>query len=286
MKFSKVGVIGNGVMGHGIAQLCATVGYETKMCGRSHESLGRAMKNITKSLESYYVSKGKMTEAEMKVVLGRISVTTNIEELSECEILIESIVEDLKIKQDLFARLDGICPNAKIAATDTAGLPVTRIAEATQNPSRVVGIHLLSPVPQSRVMELIRPSCCSDDSFDLAMDFCRTLGKDVIQAKDTPGFIINRLLTPFVLDAVRLCESGVASKEDIDAMMRTGAGHAVGPIQLLDLAGLDNYCNLADNLYEALKDEKLIVPQSMRKLVQEGHFGRKTGKGFYDWGKK
>lgn len=286
MKSSKVGVIGNGVMGHGIAQLCATVGYQTRMCGRSNESLDRAMKNITKSLDGYYVSKGKMTEAEKEAVLGRISVTTGMEELSECDVVIESIVEDLKVKQELFASLDDICPNASIAATDTAGLSVTRIAEASKNPSRVVGIHLLSPVPQSRAMELIRPSCCSEASFDFAMEFCLSLGKNVIRAKDTPGFIINRLLTPFVLDAVRLLESGVASREDIDDMMRTGAGHAVGPIQLLDLAGLDNYCNLADNLYEALKDEKLIVPQSMRRLVREGHFGRKTGKGFYDWSKK
>lgn len=286
MKFSKVGVIGNGVMGHGITQLCAMVGYETKMCGRSDESLGKAMKNITKSLDGYYVAKGKMTEAEKEATLGRITVTRKVEDLRDCEIVIESIVEDLKIKQELFAGLDDVCPNAKIAATDTAGLSVTKIAEATQKPSRIVGIHLLSPVPQSRALELIRPACCSEDVFNLARDFCRTLGKEVIQAQDTPGFIINRLLTPFVLDAVRLWESGVASKEDIDAMMRTGAGHAVGPMQLIDLAGLDNYCMLADHLYEALKDEKLIVPQSMRKLVEEGHFGRKTGKGFYDWTNK
>ncbi len=286
MTIRKVGVIGTGVMGHGIVQLCAMTGYETKMFGRSEASLSRAMKNITKSLDGYYVAKGKITEAEKDAILGRISLTMDLEDLSGSECIIESIVEDLKIKQDLFARLDGICPETKLAVTDTAGLSVTRIAEASKRPERVVGIHLLSPVAQSRALELIRPSYCSDEAFNLAMEFCRSFGKEVILAKDTPGFIINRLLTPFVLDAVRLWESGVASKEDIDQIMKTGAGHSVGPIQLLDLAGLDNYCNLADNLYEALKDEKLIVPLSMRKLVQEGHFGRKTGKGFYDWSKK
>lgn len=286
MAIRKAGVIGTGVMGHGIAQLCAMTGYETKMYGRSDESLNRAMKNITKSLHGYYVAKGKITEAEKEAILGRIALTKDLEALSDSEIVIESIIEDLKVKQELFARLDHICPAAKVAATDTAGLSVTKIAEASKKPERVVGIHLLSPVAQSRALELIRPSYCSDEVFNLSMEFCQSFGKEVILAKDTPGFIINRLLTPFVLDAVRLWESGVASKEDIDKMMRTGAGHSVGPIQLLDLAGLDNYCNLADNLYEALGDEKLVVPQSMRKLVQEGHFGRKTGKGFYDWSKK
>lgn len=286
MTIKKVGVIGTGVMGHGIVQLCAMTGYETTMFGRSEASLSGAIKNITKSLDGYYVAKGKMTEAEKDAILGRITLTMDLEDLSGCEFIIESIIEDLKIKQDLFARLDGICPETKVAATDTAGLSVTKIAEASKRPERVVGIHLLSPVAQSRALELIRPSYCSDEVFNLAMEFCRSFGKEVILAKDTPGFIINRLLTPLVLDAVRLWESGVASKEDIDQIMKTGAGHSLGPIQLLDLAGLDNYCNLADNLYEALKDEKLIVPQSMRKLVQGGHFGRKTGKGFYDWSKK
>jgi 3-hydroxybutyryl-CoA dehydrogenase len=286
MGIKKVGVIGTGVMGHGIAQLCAMTGYETKMYGRSDESLNRAITNITKSLDGYYVAKGKMTETERDAALGRITPTKDLEALSESDVVIESIIEDMRTKIELFARLDHICPAVKVAATDTAGLSVTKIAEATKTPQRVVGIHLLSPVVQSRALELIRPSCCSEEVCRLSSEFCESFGKEVVLANDTPGFIINRLLTPFVLDAVRLWESGVASKEDIDRMMRTGAGHSVGPIQLLDLAGLDNYCNLADNLYEALGDEKLRVPRSMRKLVEEGHFGRKTGKGFYDWSKK
>ena len=286
MAMSKIGVIGTGVMGHGIAQLCAMTGYPVSLCGRSDASLDRAMKNITNSLERYYVAKDKMTAGERDEIIGRITRTKDEADLSDCEIIIESIVEDLAIKQELFARLDTICPDTKVAASDTAGLSVTKIAEATKKPERVIGIHFLSPVPQSRALELIRPSYCSDEVFKLANDFCGTFDKQVILAKDTPGFIINRLLTPFVLDAVRILEMGVASKEDIDHAMRMGAGHAVGPLQLLDLAGLDNYCNLADNLYEALNDEKLIVPESMRNLVKEGNYGRKTGKGFYDWSGK
>lgn len=283
MKIKKVGVVGTGVMGGGVTQLCAMTGYDTVMYGRSESSINRAMKGITSSLTKYYVAKGKITDADKDAMLARIKTTTVLEDLADCDIIIEAIIEDLQIKRELFAKLDDICIKAEILASDTAGLPVTKIAEATKKPERVVGIHLLSPVPQSKALELIRPSYCTDEIFDVAREFCVSFGKEVIEAKDVPGFIINRLLTPFVLDAVRLLEEGVASKEDIDKIMKTGAGHPVGPIQLLDLAGLDNYCNLADNLYQALKDEKLIVPESMRKLVKEGHFGRKTGKGFYDW---
>ena len=283
MRFSKVGIVGTGVMGSGITQLCAMSGYDTLMCGRSDDSNNRAMKGIRSALDKYYVKSGKLSEAERDGIMAKISLTTTLEDLADCDIVIESIIEDLDIKKELFARLDVICAKAAILATDTAGLPVTKIAEATKTPERVVGIHLLSPVPQSKALELIRPSLCSDEVFGLAREFCQSFGKEVVEAKDVPGFIINRLLTPFVLDAVRLYEQGIASKEDIDKIMKTGAGHAIGPIQLLDLAGLDNYCNLADNLYEALKDDKLIVPDSMRKLVKEGHYGRKTGKGFYEW---
>jgi len=282
MEIKKVGVIGTGVMGHGIVQLCAMSGYDTIACGRSDASLNRAIKGIRASLGKF-VSKGKMADADKEAVLSRIGKTMVEADLADCDVIIESIVEDLKIKQDLFARLDEICAKVAIVATDTAGLPVTKIAEATKKPERVVGIHLLSPVVQSRALELIRPSYCTEEIFTAAKEFCESFGKEVILAKDTPGFIINRMLTPFVLDAVRLLEEGVATKEDIDKAMMTGTGHPVGPLQLLDLAGLDNYCNLADTLYEALKDKKLIVPDFMRQLVKEGHFGRKTGKGFYDW---
>ena len=282
MEIKKVGVVGTGVMGHGIVQICAMIGYDTIVCGRNDASLDRAMKWIKPALEKS-VARGKMSNADREAVLSRIKTTRVEADLADCDVVIESIVEDLKIKQDLFARLDEICAKAAILATDTAGLSVTRIAEATMKPQRVVGIHLLSPVVQSRALELIRPSYCTEGIFNTAKAFCESFGKQVILANDTPGFIINRLLTPFVLDAVRLLEEGVATKENIDLAMKTGTGHAVGPIQLLDLAGLDNYCNLADNLYAALKDEKLIVPETMRNLVKEGHYGRKTGKGFYDW---
>ncbi|MBW2345751.1 MAG: 3-hydroxyacyl-CoA dehydrogenase family protein [Deltaproteobacteria bacterium] len=285
MEIKKVGVIGTGVMGHGIVQLCAMIGYDTIVCGRSDASLDRAINWIKTALEKN-VAKGKMSDSDKESVLSRIKTTKVEADLADCDVIIESIIEDLKIKQDLFGRLDEICPNAAILATDTAGLPVTKIAEASKNPERVVGIHLLSPVVQSRALELIRPSYCTEEIFNTAKAFCESFGKQVILANDTPGFIVNRLLTPFVLDAVRLLEEGVATKEDIDLAMKTGTGHPVGPIELLDLAGLDNYCNLADNLHGALKDKKLIVPDSMRQLVKEGHFGRKTGKGFYDWNRK
>ena len=283
MKIKKVGVVGTGVMGSGITQLCAMKGFETIMCGRSDASLNRALKDITNSLVKSYVAKGKMTEKDKDNIFAMIRTTKEIKDLADCDIMIEAIIENLKIKQDFFSNFEKACPNVSILASDTAGFSVTKIAEATKRPERVVGIHLLSPVPQSRALELIRPSYCTDEIFNAAKEFCTSLGKQVIVAKDTPGFIINRLLTPFVLGAARLYEEGVATKEDIDNMMKLGAGHALGPIELLDLAGLENYCNLADHLYEALKDKSYLVPDSMRQLVKEGHLGRKTKKGFYEW---
>jgi len=284
MGIKKVGVIGTGFMATGIVQLCGMKGYGVKMLARSENSRDRAMRIITGELDRL-VSKDKMSGEERADILKRIEPTLEMSDLADSEIIVESIIEDMKIKQDLFSRLDDVCPNVKVAATDTAGLPVTKIAEATKKPERIVGIHLLSPVVLSKALELIRPSYCSDEVFTLAKEFCDSLEKKVLVVKDSPGFIINRLLTPFVLSAVRLMEEGTATIEDIDAAMRLGTGHPVGPIQLLDLAGLKNYCDLADNLYKMLNDKSYIVPDTMRKLVKEGNLGRKTGKGFYDWTK-
>lgn len=284
IKNKKVGVIGTGLMATGIVQLCGMKGYDVRMLARSEQSRDRAMNVITGELDRL-VSKDKMSGEDRGAVLKRVKPTLEMSDLSDSDIIIESIIEDLKIKQDLFSRLDTVCPNVRIAATDTAGLPVTRIAEATKKPERIIGIHLLSPVVLSKALELIRPASCSDEVFKLSKEFCETLGKKVLVVKDSPGFIVNRLLTPFVLSAVRLMEEGTATKEDIDAAMRLGTGHPVGPIELLDLAGLKNYCDLADNLYKMLNNKSYIVPDSMRELVKQGNLGRKTGKGFYDWKK-
>ncbi|MDO8491438.1 MAG: 3-hydroxybutyryl-CoA dehydrogenase [Dehalococcoidia bacterium] len=282
MEIRKVGVVGTGVMGSGAAQLCAESSYHTIMQGRTAESLARGMKNIQATLDKQ-VARGRTTPQQKEAALSRLQTTTRLEDLAECDIVIEAIVEDLEEKRKVFAVLDRICPRHTILASDTATLPIVRIATATKRPERVVGMHILSPAPASKALELVRSVLSSDETVETARKFGESLGKRVIMAKDTPGFIINRLLAPYLLDAIRVYESGVAPKEDIDQAMALGCGHPLGPLSLVDAVGLDQFCDLADALYEAFRDPRFSPPPLLRQMVAAGYLGRKNGKGFYEY---
>ncbi len=282
MDIKKVGVVGTGVMGSGAAQLCAESGYQTVMRGRTSESLARAMKTIQSTLDKQ-VARGKTTAQQKEAALGRLKTTTGLEDLADCDIVIECIVEDLEQKRRLFGELDRICPAHSVLASDTATLPIVRIATATKRPERVVGMHILSPAPASKALELVRSVLSSDETVETARRFGESLGKKVIMAKDTPGFIINRLLAPYLLDAIRVYEAGTAPKEDIDQAMALGCGHPLGPLSLVDAVGLDQFCDLADALYEAFRDPRFSPPPLLRQMVAAGYLGRKSGRGFYEY---
>lgn len=283
MQISKVGVVGTGVMGSGTAQLCAESGYQTVMRGRTAESLARGMKAIHSTLDKQ-VTRGKTSPQQREAALGLLKTTTRLEDLAGCDIVVECIVEDLEEKRRLFAELDRICPECAVLASDTATLPIVRIATATKRPERVVGMHILSPAPASKALELVRSVLSSDEAVEAARKFGESLGKKVIMARDTPGFIINRLLAPYLLDAIRVYEAGTAPKEDIDQAMALGCGHPLGPLSLVDAVGLDQFCDLADALYEAFKDPRFNPPPLLRQMVAAGRLGRKSGRGFYEYG--
>lgn len=269
-------------MGSGIAQLCAEFGYLTVMRGRTAQSIAKGVKAIETTLAKQ-VARGRTSAQDKEAALSRLKTTVNLDDLGDCDIVIEAIVENLEEKRKLFAELDRICPEHAILASDTATLPLVKIATATKRPERVVGMHILSPAPASRALELVRSVLCSEETIEIARRFGESLGKRVIITKDIPGFIINRLLAPYLLDAVRLLEAGVASKEDIDQAMALGCGHPLGPLSLLDAVGLDQFCDLAQALYDELKDDRFAPPPLLKRMVAAGHLGRKTGKGFYEY---
>ena len=280
--FRRVGVVGTGIMGSGIVQNCAQVGYSTVMLGRRPESITRAMTAIERGL-GRLVERERISEQVKKDTLGLIETSMDFDTLRDCDIVIEAIVEDLEVKTDLFQRLDGLCPPDTILASDTATLPILKLAKATEQPDRVVGLHILSPAPSSKVVEVVRSELCSEDSIKRAKAFCESLGKAVVVVKDSPGFIINRLMAPYLLEAVRLVEQGVASKEDIDTCMKMGCGYPAGPLSLLDLVGLDEFHDLASSLYRLLDDPKYEPPSLLGDMVERGLLGRKSGEGFYSW---
>ena len=280
--FNKVGIVGTGVMGSGIVQICIQTGHATIMVGRRTESIDRAMALINKGLNKL-VERGQISEQDRGDAVGRLETTLELDALRECDIVIETIVEDLEVKRNLFKQLDAICPPDTILATDTATLPIAEIAGATSRPDRVVGLHILIPAPASKMVEMVRGELSSQDTLDRAKAFCESLGKTVVTCSDSPGFIINRLLAPYLLEAVRLVEQGVASNEDIDTCMQLGTGYPMGPLRLLDNVGLDQFHDLASSLHRLLNDPKYTPPRLLTDMVEKGHLGRKSGQGFYAW---
>ena len=283
MEISRVGVVGAGLMGSGIAEVCARHGLTTRVVESGPETLAAGRARVEKSL-ARALERGKLTEAERDALSERITYSTEIDSLGDCDIAIEAIVERLPDKIELFARLDRVLPDQAIFATNTSALPIVEIARATKRPERVIGTHFFNPAPVMKLLELVRTITTSEETFRDAKAFGEQLGKRVIVAQDRGGFIVNLLLIPFLTSAVRLYESGFASREDIDEGMRLGCGHPMGPLQLLDYIGLDTALFVCDALYQEYAIRDYAAPPLLKRMVAAGYLGRKSGRGFYEYG--
>jgi 3-hydroxybutyryl-CoA dehydrogenase len=284
MEIKKVGVVGCGLMGSGIVEVCVRAGYEVVVSEINNEFLQRGMERLNKSL-SRAVSKGKTTQEEMNAALARVKGTTDTADFAPCDLVIEAAVENMELKKKLFAELDGILRPEAIIGSNTSSLCIVEMASATQRGDKVLGIHFFNPVPVMPLLELVCTILTSDETLAIAQEFGQSVGKTTVVAKDTPGFIVNRLLIPYLLHAVRLYEDGLATREDIDTAIKLGLNHPMGPLTLLDLVGLDTALFIADAMFEELKDLRYAAPPLLRRMVLAGHLGRKSGKGFYDYSK-
>jgi 3-hydroxybutyryl-CoA dehydrogenase len=284
MEIKKVGVVGCGLMGSGIVEVCAKAGYEVVVSEINEEFLQKGMDRINKSL-SRAVSKGKVTQEEMSATLGRVKGTTKMADFAPCDLVIEAAVENMELKKQIFTELDGILQPEAIIGSNTSSLCITEMASVTQRGDRVLGIHFFNPVPIMPLLELVRTILTSDETLAVARGFGQSVGKTTVVAKDTPGFIVNRLLIPYLLHAVRIYEDGLATKEDIDTAIKLGLNHPMGPLALMDLVGLDTTLFIADAMFEEFKDPRYAAPPLLRRMVLAGHLGRKSGKGFYDYSK-
>ncbi len=281
MEIGKVGVVGCGIMGSGIAHVCAQSGYQVVAMDTSEELISKGIKSIAAQLRRA-VDKGKMAKEEMDGTLARIKGTTNINDFGDCDLVMEAVIEDLEVKKKVFAQLDKICPAHAVLASNTSVLSVTDIAVETKRLDKVLGIHFSNPVPLMKMLEVVRTLATSDESVTIARDFCASIGKSVVVVKDAPGFLANRILCPFLLNAIRMIEAGY-SAEDIDSLCTMGMGHPMGPLALLDLIGIDTVYRGAVSIYDELGDPQYNPPTLMRKMVALGWHGRKTGKGFYEY---
>ncbi len=278
----RMGVVGCGIMGSGIAHTCAQSGYQVVVSDTSANLVENGLESVRSKLKRR-IDKGKMLQTEMDAILDRIKGTTDILSFADCDLVIEAVPEEIEIKKQVFAQLDHICPADTILSTNTSVLSVTDIAAATKRPEKVLGLHFANPVPATKVLEIVTTIATSDQTVERARAFGQSIGKKVIVVKDGPGFVSNRILIPFLLNAVRVFESGLASAEDIDLLHTEGLGHPMGPLALLDFIGVDTVFRAANAIYDELKDPQYNPPPLMRKMVTMGWYGRKTGKGFYDY---
>ena len=284
MEIKKVGVVGCGLMGSGIVEVCAKAGYEVVVSEINDDFLQKGMDRINRSLNRA-VSKGKVTREEMDAALARVKGTTDTADFAFCDLVIEAAIENMELKKRIFAELDGILRPEAIIGSNTSSLCVTEMASATKRGDKVLGIHFFNPVPIMPLLELVCTILTSDETLAIAQKFGQSVGKTTVVAKDTPGFIVNRLLIPYLLDAVRIYEDGLATREDIDMAIKMGLNHPMGPLTLLDLVGLDTTLFIADAMFEEFKDPRYAAPPLLRRMVLAGHLGRKSGKGFYDYSK-
>ncbi len=282
MTITSVGVVGCGLMGSGIAQVAAQAGYQTTVVEASRELLDRGLGGIRKSL-SGLAERGKLSRADAEATLERLKGAVGLEALKGCDLVIEAITENLQLKKETFARLDQICPSHAILASNTSSCTITDLAAATKRPAQVVGLHFFNPAPVMKLVEVVRTILTDEASFKTAWDFVQSLGKTPVAAQDTTGFIVNRLLVPYLLEAVRLLECGVGSKEDIDEAMRLGCGYPMGPFRLLDLVGLDTALFVAEVMFEEFREARFAPPPLLKRLVAAGRLGKKSGQGFYDY---
>jgi 3-hydroxybutyryl-CoA dehydrogenase len=282
VKVGKVGVVGCGLMDSGITQVCAQSGYEVIVSEINDELLNKGLASINSRLTKD-VEKGKLAQQDKESTLSRIKGTTNTKDFADCNLVIEAATEDMGLKKKIFAELDKVCPRYTVLATNTSVLSIINIATVTTRPDKVLGLHFFNPAPVMELVEVIKTIATSDETLGIGIEFVKSLGKTAVIVQDTPGFIVNRLLTPFLLNAIRMLEAGVATREDIDAAVNLGLNHPIGPLRLLDLIGIDSVFLGASAIYEELKDPQYAPPTLMRKMVTAGWLGRKTGKGFYEY---
>jgi 3-hydroxybutyryl-CoA dehydrogenase len=282
MEINHVGVVGCGLMGSGIAEVCARAGYSVVVREVNDQLLQQGLGRVRKSL-SRAVERGKASQEQVDQTLARIQGTLSLADFAGCDLVVEAAVENMAIKKEIFAALDGILGSQAILASNTSSLCVTEMASVTRRGDKVLGIHFFNPVPVMPLVEFVRTILTSDETMDIARQFGASLGKTMVTAKDTPGFIVNRLLIPYILDAVRVYEDGLATREDIDTAIKLGLNHPMGPLTLLDFVGLDTTLFIADAMFEEYKDLRYAAPPLLRRMVLAGHLGRKSGKGFYDY---
>jgi 3-hydroxybutyryl-CoA dehydrogenase len=282
MKIERVGILGSGIMGSGIAEVAAKAGHEVVLRSRQQETADAMLAGLQKSLAKQ-VERGKLEQGEADAVSERVKATDHLGDLVECDLVIESVVEDLAVKKPLFAELDSICKPEAVLATNTSTLPVVEMAMATHRADKVVGIHFFNPAPMMGLVEVVAPLTASAETVGAARAFAEACGKTPVEVKDRAGFIVNALLFPYLNNAVRMLESGTASAEDIDAAMKGGCNFPMGPLALLDLVGLDTSVAILDALYEEFRDPNYAAVPVLRRMVSAGKLGRKSGGGFYDY---
>ncbi len=285
MEITRVGIVGSGIMGAGIAQVAAQAGHEVVLRSRKQETAEATVASLEKAL-GRLVEKGRMEEADRDATLARVTPTSRLADLADCDLVIESVVEDLAVKKELFSELNHICRDDAILATNTSTLPVIELAVETHHPDKVCGIHFFNPAPAMKLVEVIRPLTASDDTIASARAFAEACGKDPVEVKDQAGFIVNALLFPYLNNAVRLLENGTANRDDIDTAMKGGCNFPMGPLELLDLVGLDTSLSILDALYDEFRDPNYAAVPRLRRMVAAEQLGRKSGQGVYDYSKK
>ncbi len=284
MEIQKVGIVGFGQMGTGIAQVSASAGYNITACDVKPELLEKGIARITKNLTKA-IEKGKITEEDKSRVLGNIKTTTSLKDVAQSDLIIEAVVENMDTKVKLYNQLDEIVKDEAFFASNTSSLSVTDMSAATKHPEKFLGLHFFNPVHIMKLVEVVRTISTSDETYKSGREFAESVGKTVVTCGDRPGFVVNRLLVPYLLDAVRLLENGTASRDDIDNGMMMGCGHPMGPLTLIDFIGLDTILYIGDIMFEEFKDSHFASPPLLRRMVNLGYLGKKSGRGFYDYTK-
>jgi 3-hydroxybutyryl-CoA dehydrogenase len=282
VEIKKVGVLGCGLMGHGIAQVAAQAGYDVVVREVDQDRLEKGLGKIEKQL-GRAVEKEKISQDNADAVRGRIQGTLDYGELSDCDLVIEAITEDLDRKLEMWREVDGVAKDGAVFATNTSSLPIVDQAVATGRPELFVGLHFFNPAQVMKLLEVVRCVTTSDDAFQAGLDFGESLGKSTVRTKDKAGFIVNRLLVPYMLDAIRAYEEGVGSISEIDEAMKAGAGHPMGPLTLADFVGLDTMGAICEVMFDEFRERRFAKPPTLRKMLAAGWYGRKSGKGFYDY---
>jgi len=283
MHIKKVGVLGfTGVMGSGISQLCAQSGYQVVGFFRNETRAQKTLASINGFL-TRSVERGKITNQDKEAALSRIKTTPSLKSFRDCDLIIETVIENLEVKKKLFTELDEICPKHAILATNTSSLSIIDMAMSTKRPDKVLGLHFFNPAPVMQLLEIVKTIATSDETIDLGKAFGESLGKTVVIARDSPGYIVNNLLVPYLLNAIRMLDADVATREDIDTAVTLGLNYPMGPLAVCDFIGLDALLFVANIMYEESKDPRCAAPPLLRKMVTAGWLGRKSGKGFYKY---